>query len=490
MRLRPSLSLLAVLGLLGAGLLFAGCGSSSPGSRAPATLAGELSYFPAGAPFVLTLQTDPNSPAIQQAHQLENKFPLAAFGQAALTTKLQQLGINYSADIRPLFGYPVLIGAGGNTLSGAAALNFLIVWTAKDAGKLNALLSKIGARQPVGTRDGAKLYTVGAANLAVAGATLVFGSTPAAVSNALDRHAHGGGITPAQYARETAGLSASSLSQVFGDLSGVLGTATAAKARRVPWVAALRGYGVALNASASGLTMRFHLDTTGRTLTAAQLPFAAGSSAPTLAGAAPIAAGIHDPAQIIAFVEAVAQQTGASRFLSDQAKLRARTGVDLNALAAKLTGDLLVDSDTHVTVGRAAVSDPSGVAADLAKLASDPHDLFGRPASSVRKLPGGFYAIVGPKHKTIYVGVSAGQLLAGNALPAALRDFASAPAAAAPGAQGTVAFRIALQQLLGLTLHRQLPAVVRSVLAQLGAITGWASASPSGIDGSATLAVK
>src|SRR5947209_5289576 len=104
---------------------------------------------------------------------------------------------------------------------------------------------------------------------------------------------------------------------------------------------------------------------------------------------------------------------------------------------------------------------------------------YTKPVSSIRKLPGGFYAIVEPKH-TIIVGVAGGELVAGNATPAALRSFAAAPPTTAVGAQGTVAFRIALQQLLALTLHHGVPSIARSVLNQLGDVTGWASASPSG----------
>ncbi len=161
----------------------------------------------------------------------------------------------------------------------------------------------------MGTRDGAKLYGTGSTSIAVAGSTLVFGPSPAIVAAALDRHAHGGGITAAQFTRETAGLDTSSLGQLFGDLTAVLSRPSAASARRVPWVAALRATAPqslpppAASRSASTST------TTDGTLTSTQLPFASGSTAPTLAGNGPISVGIHDPAQIVSFVEAAAQQT-------------------------------------------------------------------------------------------------------------------------------------------------------------------------------------
>lgn len=470
----------------------AACGSSSKAPKANSAVSSELSYFPAGSPFVLTFQTDPNSEAIRQAHALEDQFPLAAVGQAYLASKLSQLGINYSSDIRPLFGNPVAVGVDATSLSGQIArTSILIAWVTKDAGKLRALLGKLQGLPKLGTRDGATLYGSSGFGLAVDGATLLFSPTPSIISDALDRHAHGGGIGAAELSQETAGLPSSSLMEIFGNLSQVLATPSLAKARLVPWVAALRGYGVALTASASGIAMRFHLDTGGRTLTASQLPLAAGSSTSTLAGNAPISVGVHDPAQIVSFVEATAQETGDTGylgFLGRQARLRAKTGVDINSLAQLLTGDLLLTSDTHTTIGRATVSNPTAAAQDLAKLASAPRLLF-KPPTTLRKLPGGIYAIVGP-HRTIDVGVIGDQLVAGNASPSELKAFGATPAAPAAGAQGTLAFRVGLQQLLRARLKRTLPQVAQMILSKLGDITGSDAASPTGVDGTATIAIK
>src|SRR5579884_3604779 len=101
-----------VLGLL-AGLLLAGCGSSS--HRAGSAPSAELSYFPASTPFIMSIATDPSSAAVKNAQGLLNRFPIATFGESALTTKLQQVGINYDADVKPLLGNPAMIGISGST---------------------------------------------------------------------------------------------------------------------------------------------------------------------------------------------------------------------------------------------------------------------------------------------------------------------------------------------------------------------------------------
>ena len=88
------------------------------------------------------------------------------------------------------------------------------------------------------------------------------------------------------------------------------------------------------------------------------------------------------------------------------------------------------------------------------------------------------------------LGVIGNQFVVGKATPAELRAFAAAPATPATGAHGTVAFRIALLDLLRLTAKQAIPSSVAPLLNSLGDVTGWLASSPSGVTGSATLAVK
>ncbi|MGI8864351.1 MAG: DUF3352 domain-containing protein [Solirubrobacteraceae bacterium] len=473
-------------------LALAGCGGSSSGSNLNAARTTEYSYFPAGTPFVISLATNPIASSIKRAQALEGRFPLAAFGQSALMSKLSQLGINYQSDIRPLFGNPITIGATTPTLSGAATKQFLVTWVTKDASKLTALVKKIPGVRASGSHDGASLYAAGrSATVAVSGATLVFAPDAAVVNAALDRHAHASGLSSAEVARETAGLPQDTLLETFGNLSAVLSMPSAAKARQVRWVAALRGYGAAISATTAGITFRYHLDTSGTSLTSSQLPFATGSAAPSLISTAPISVGIHDPAQIFAFAEGAEQASNPvkySAFLKRQAAVKSKSGIDLNGFLKLLTGDLVLASDTHTTIGRVAVSNPSAAADALSKLVANPSALFAK-ATAVKKLAGGVYAVKEAK-RTIDLGVIGNQFVAGNTGPAQLRAFAVAPATPAAGAQGAVAFRVGLSQVLHLALKHAPPQIVQTILASLGDLTGWSSASANGINGSATLALR
>ena len=124
----------------------------------------------------------------------------------------------------------------------------------------------------------------------------------------------------------------------------------------------------------------------------------------------------------------------------------------------------------------------------LSKLASQPKGIFSK-ATSFTPLGGGFYAIKEPK-QTITIGVAGNQLVAGKASVADLRAFAGLPTTPAAGAQGSVAFRVGLAQLLRIALKAAPPKIAESIFSSLGDITGWLASSPSALTGNATLALK
>jgi Protein of unknown function (DUF3352) len=482
--------LFAALAVLAAGLV-AGCGSSRT-TGAPSPTLQTLSYFPSTASFVLTVQTDPKSPGIKNTRALEQHFPQAALLQTALFTRLGQLGIDYNKQVRPLFGNPVAFGVLSARASGSQT-PFLSAWVTRSQSALAGLIEKLGpALKSNGMHDGAKLYTVGGGTLAIAGPTVLIARSPQDVDAALDRHKSAQGISPSQYAKLTTGLAGGSLMQMFGDLTQALAAPQAAQARRVPWVAAIKSYSASINATPSAMMIRFHLNTTGRSLTASQLPLAAGSSPPAVAGTAPIQMGLRNLAQSIQFLEAAEQASEPARYAKFTTRLgvlKRRTGFDLQTFVAMLTGTLDISSDTETTIGRVAVRDPASVTAMLKRLAGAPGLAFSE-GTQIRSLGGGFYAIHERSGSDLTLGVVANQLMLGKATPTQIRVFARAPTAPVPGAAGAAAFRIGLQDLLHLTLTRAPSPAAQQLLNVLGDVTGSVSATTSGLDGRATLALK
>jgi hypothetical protein len=452
-----------------------------------------LSYFPPATPFVLTVATAPASQSIKQMEALERRFPTYSVAATALFARLSQLGIDYNKDVRPLFGNPIALGAVGTTgLTGSQVPPFLAAWVTKSAAGLTALIGKLHGLQSTGTYDGAKLYSAGSYALGITGPTLLFARSAQVLDAALARRAHGQGITSADYTRAMTGISPDGAVEMFGDLTSVLAAPSAAKARQVPWVAALRAYGLSVSAAPTGLTIRFHLDTTGRALSPSQLPIASGAAAPGMAGNLPIQAGIRDPSQIVNFIIATLKQTEPAdyaKLVRNEAALKRRAGIDIGAQANLLTGDLNVASDTHTTVVRAQVSNVAAAGALLSKLSASGSGAPGGKGYGLTTIGGGFYTITSSKPK-LTIGLVGNELLVGRATPAELRSFAAVPTEGTSSGAGSVTFRIALPQLLAITLRHAPSPTEQQLLGLIGDLTGAASATPSGLTGTATLALK
>jgi Protein of unknown function (DUF3352) len=475
-----------------------GCGSSNPGTASTASTAATpalqaLSYFPPATPFVLTVATAPDSQSIKQGEALERRFPTYAAAATALFARLSQLGIDYNQDVRPLFGNPIALGAVGTSgLNGSQVPPFLAVWVTKSASRLTALVGKLKGLHSTGTYDGAKLYSVGGYAAAITGTTVIFARSAQVLDAALDRHAHGQGVSSAEYASAMTGISPDGLIEIFGDLRNVLGAPGAAKARQVPWVAALRAYGASVSATPRGLTIRFHLDTTGKTLSASELPIASGSAAPGVAGTLPLQAGIRDPGQIIDFIVATLKQTepaSYAKLVSDAAALRRRSGINIGRQANLLTGNLKIASDTDTTVVKAQVNNPSAAGTLLSKLSVPGTAGNGSKGPGLTAIGAGFYTITTSKPK-LTIGLVGNELLLGRATPAQLRAFAGAPASGTSSGTGSVSFRIALAQLLTTALTQAPSPTEQQLLGLIGDLTGAASATPSGLTGTATLGLK
>jgi hypothetical protein len=486
--MRRALSLIVVL----AASVLAGCGSAASTSSTP--LATELSYFSNGSPFVMSIATAPGATGLGRLRSALGRSPSATVGVTALFSKLAQLGIDYNRDIKPLFGNPIAISVEAPSSQPLAATSVAVVWITKDAGALNRLVAKIHLARS-GGHAGATLYRLGKGMLAIDGATLVAATTPAEVMTTLDRHTRGGGITASEYAADVQGLPQGAPVQAFGYLTQVLARPGTANARRIPWVAAVRAYAAAISGSPSGISFQYRLDTTGAPLTNAQLPLAPGASPPSFAGTLPIVVGLRDPASTLSWLLSVARISSPTKYaaeLSRMAAVRRSTGVDFQRdVLGQLGNNAAVQSDGHLFMVRVDVASPARAAETLRRLGTSVLDEFGiHPGATVASAGDGFEVMHQAHHPALFFGVAGNEFVAGTVPPATLRAFAAAPATPAAGAHGAFAFRVGLSQLLRLAAKRLPPQLGQVILGSLGDITGWTAATPRGLTGIATLAIK
>jgi hypothetical protein len=428
---------------------------------------------------------------VKNASALLTKFQVLNLLTSSLKQELQKQGLSYDTDIKPLLGNPVVVG-GIYTAGTGSKLKGVGVWVTKDASKLKSLVTKGPAGEhKLGSHDGATLYhNKDRSNvIAIDGATLVIADTQALVNAALDRHAKGGGMTQSQYDQEIAGLPPHPLAQISGNLAAVLATPQAAKARQVPWVAAIKGYAVSISPTSNGVSLDWKVDTTGRQLTNAQLPLAAGSTAPALAAREPGSFGVRDPAQIVTFVESALQAADPTTYEQFQAALgalRRGFGIDATGALAQLTGDLITAGQGPVSLIRAGVGNPALVAQTLANLQKHIQTLS--PQTSMRSLGHGFYVVTNPSLR-FTIGVVGDQLVAGNASLSRLRSFAAEPTKPS-GGHGAISFSESLRQVLGLTGALLHSTQAQLILSQLQDFSGWIANTTSALTGNALVTIK
>jgi hypothetical protein len=246
---------------------------------------------------------------------------------------------------------------------------------------------------------------------------------------------------------------------------------------------------VSITPTSNGLSLDWKVDTTGRQLTDAQLPLAAGSAAPALASGEPGSLGIRDPAQIAAFVESAVQAVnpnGYAQFQSALGALRSGFGIDATGALSRLTGDLITAGEGPVSLIRAGVSDTASISQTLSNVQKHIHSLS--PTTSMRPAGGGFYVVSSPSI-TFTVGLVGNQLVAGNASPAKLRAFATKPTTPS-GGHGAIAFSESLQQVLKTTGGLVRSPQAQLILSQLKAFSGWMGNTPSALTGNALVTIK
>ena len=475
---RLSLSVLAAA----AALALAACGSSSS-SSGPHTSA--IAYFPSASPAVAVLDTRPGNPFSSKALAAAKDNPDYALVQAGLFSELAKAGVNYDRDVKPLFGTPIVFGVGAAQVGGGTPVPFLVAWRTASAAALGHLVRDLRGTRQTGRHDGATLYSIdGRAAFAVDGPLLLVSQNAANLSAALDRRQNGDGFTAAEFARDTAGLPHSQFS-IAGDPAALLDRPQDARARTVPWVGAIDGYGVSLgNSDQTTARFSFRIDTGGRALSTAQLPIAAGASAPELASGPglPISFALRDPAQVWNFFRAAqrtADPSGYAKLTRQAQTTRARTGVDVTQFLGSLTGDAQVVSDGTQTVARITTSPAE--AASWEKLLAHPS------GSPTRSLGDGFYSMADGS-SPLTAGAVGDTLLIGRATVAQERAVAALSSTPSHGS-GALAVQIQLKDLIARELARsgRTNPLAGQLVDALGTLTGSLQASPKALTGSAAV---
>lgn len=493
MRRRPLAGCLVVLGVLATALVLAGCGGG--GTKSP-PLAEELSYVPANAAFVAVIPTNPDSRQFRDAEALARRFPDAAQALDRFGRMLRSGPVDFQRDVRPVLGNDFLAAApaanAGGDLRGVVGIG-----VAPTGASLQHLVDKEKARglRPAGDDHGAKLYTRRGHAYAVRDRTVLVADRMADVKAALARQGNGT-MTPDDFAHAAAGLPQSALVRFEYNVPALLSSPRAAKAKRIPWVAALGPVAVAVTPTGSSLRIDYRLGTDRRKLTAADVPLAPGDQTPTLHTGAPVVLGVRDLRHVATFAEHAIQATDPSTATQiEQGRAFLRTfGVDLDRdVLGQLTGGSSVGTDGRAVVVVADLADAAAMTRTLLKLQPFVPMLFGSSGTS-----GARVKRTGPSQWTITrrgrffasYGVAAGKLLVGNLPFSAVRRAAVGSPKPPPGSKGSAVVTLAPTAIARLAARRGAPSEALSFLSRLGPGGGWLTATPQALRGELTINVR
>lgn len=476
-------------------LVIAGCGGDG-GDDAASPLDNALGYLGEDAPFAVSIDTDVRGDQYEAIGQIVDKFPFGERLKRSAREAVEEQGGEFK-DIEPLLGNEFVVGATNvRSLVGETsdATDFVGAIQTKDADKLEEVVKRENATED-GERNGAQLYKDDDGDsFATKDDVLIVAGSRRQLEGALAQREADDRLTEETFDQGTENLPKDALLRVYGDLQKMLAADPSTRdARRVKWVQALRTFGATASFDGDEVNVDFRVSTDGGDLAEGDLPFAAGSDAPSLIDrAGEIAGALRDPAQVVEFAESAGQAVDPSGFGDYEASKRAierRLGIDIeNDLLNQLEGDLGVTLAVNGKYGvRAQLKDPAAFDKTLAKLGRELPDIAeriaGEPVGYAKPKRGGdFYALATADGDSVAYGVVEGVfVLANDARLAA--QLSKASTKEVPDVKGSVVVNADAEQVARQLSTRLQGLAGTLVTGPLDELIGSMSATKDGVTG-------
>jgi hypothetical protein len=496
--MRPLRYVAALFACLGAvALATSGCGGSSSSSGIGTVLA----YVPADTPFAVQLDTNLGDKQYKALDAILNRFPGADTIRALIKAQLTKgiKGADFDKDIKPLLGNPAVISATdvGSFLSSSEQAGFV---AALQVSSKDALQSLIDKTKPVkrGEVGGATVYQDADTFFGVKDDVVVLAGSRALLEAALKRADGGDHLSESDFEAGLSGLPKDAVARAYVNVQALLGKSqSAAPARRIQWVGALRTVGLTVSAQPKSIDVEFNAVTKGD-LTDADLPFATGNEpAKVVKRKGEIGIGLRNPRQLIAFIESSLQAINPQIFGNyEQAKrvIAAKLGLDIDKdVIAQLTGNL----SASVTIqgdfaARADVKDPTAFAKTVDKVAKALPQLGSTLGIQSVRRSGDLYEARLSGGSTFVFGMANDSLVVASDAARA-HSMAAAQPEAVPGASGSLVLSadaegIARQLLAKIAPQFGIPAPLIPVFARpFNELNGWVTTSTDGLKGKLSL---
>ncbi|HEX8073979.1 MAG TPA: DUF3352 domain-containing protein [Thermoleophilaceae bacterium] len=482
-----------------AALAFTGCGSSK---SAKSPLDDALGYLPKDPFLVVAIKTNVDDEQYKRINSMIDRFPFSGQLKQGFKNGLNRgdgQRYDFDKDIKPALGNDIVFAIPNEAVANAGDRNFVLVWKI-NGGDAKKLLGP--SDRKIGESDGADIYSDSNTDTfdAVDGSVLVSAPTRATLEAALDQRDSGDRLTVSDFERNLDGLNADALVRAEGDIEKILASdEDSAKARKVPWVNALRTFAATTAADPDGVSIDFKVNTEG-SLGPEQLPLAAGTTAPPVVKRpGEFAIALRDPAQLVKFVEDASLATD-DESKADKGKVEKALGVDIDR---DLIGQLGGNSASSIAFdgGYAVRADLKDTPAFRKTLATVMRNL---PAAqratgdddqptTVRPAPDGFYALDDGTGSTQYVGIVGDRVVLADDVNRA-KEFGAQPASALAEAQGALALSADPKSIVDSIIRKKATGATAilgtTVTGPLKDLTGWVYSEQSGLRGHFKLTVR
>jgi hypothetical protein len=450
----------AVSALFCAGALgLAGCGSDDEASSA---LDEALGYLSQDAGFAFIASTDFDD--YDDFEAVAEKFPFAGRAEDLLKQSLEQGGVDFDDDIKPLLGNEVVIGTDDNAsfIDSSSDTPFVLALETEDAGKLEDLAQTGGEK--TGESEGYDLYRSSDDTfLAIKDEVLVLSNAEETLANALDQRGEDDRLTEDDVEPAFEELPDDAPVKAYVNVGALLEESPEAEeALKVKWVDQIETLGLTAGASDDSIAIDWSLRTDSEGLTDEDLPLSSGAEAPQLLerdeGSAEIVLGVRDPSQLIDFTLAtlkVVDPAGYAEFESGKQAIGRRLGIDVDAdVLDQLKGDVAAAVTLDGEFGvRAGLADPDAFEQTLAKI-MDGLPRFSEGATVTKPKQGDrFYGVATPDGDSFAVGVAGGSLVIANNAPLA-SEVATRPLVDAEGQEGAFVMAADAEQLANVAIAR------------------------------------
>jgi hypothetical protein len=369
--------LAAVLPAVAAALALAACGGDGATGDTANRAGSALSYLGSDTSVIALVTTDLES---EQVRSLDENV-VRPLGESGLEEQLRRIaddsGISYENDVKPLLGNDVAIGVVERPASGEEGdLTFVAALETKDAERLREVANRIAFFEPAGEEGGATLYriTQSTAFAAVEDDVFVIGDTRETLERALARRDGGDGLDDDAVGARLTDLPGDAAIRVAGETDVLLRRDALDQFSDLPWIAALRSFGVAISADEGELRIDATLNTDPDDVNEDDLPLATGDDTPeVLDRDREIAGANSNQSQTTVFLLRAARAAyPESRFVREVDALEEELGIDFEQeILRQFDGPSVsaVSPDGRRFAARSEVSDPEELARAMRALA-------------------------------------------------------------------------------------------------------------------------